>query len=167
MYNINKANQLTLSTKKSAPEDKSFDHFDLVEFHSDMVCKSTSLRYLQSYQLYRANSLAAKRWSETCFEPGRMFPYGSMYGIFTNIYHKQSTKCRCIYHTWILWVWILGKNGIMFTKNQPLNGVVDEYKLRLQSKGHIGHIGHVAGYHTRGICRKIQFLFRNFCEKIT
>ena len=61
----------------------------------------------------------------------------------------------------------LGKTELCSPKNQPLNGVVDEYKLRLQSKGHIGHIGHVAGYHTRGICRKIQFLFRNFCEKIT
>ena len=26
-----------------------------------------------------------------------------MYGIFTYIYHKNATKCREIYHTWILW----------------------------------------------------------------
>ena len=27
-----------------------------------------------------------------------------MYGIFTYIYHpSKSTKCRYIYHTWILW----------------------------------------------------------------
>ena len=31
-------------------------------------------------------------------------PIGSMYGIFTYIYHKNSAKCRQIYHTWILWV---------------------------------------------------------------
>ena len=31
-------------------------------------------------------------------------PIVSMYGIFSYIYHKKSTKCRYIYHTWILWV---------------------------------------------------------------
>ena len=29
-----------------------------------------------------------------------------MYGIFTYIYHKKTTKCRWIYHTWILWEYI-------------------------------------------------------------
>jgi len=74
MHNINKTNQLTnqltLSTKKGAPEHKSFDHFDLVEFHSDMVCKSTSLLYLQSYQLHRANSLAFKKMVGNMFRTG-------------------------------------------------------------------------------------------------
>ena len=31
-------------------------------------------------------------------------PIPSMFGIFTNIYHKKSTKCRqIIYHTWMVW----------------------------------------------------------------
>ena len=39
---------------------------------------------------------------------GFLKPIGSMYGIFTYIYHTNP-KCRWIYHTWILWV-----------KNHPL-----------------------------------------------
>ena len=30
-------------------------------------------------------------------------PIASGYGIFTYIHHKKSTKCREIYHTWIVW----------------------------------------------------------------
>ena len=33
----------------------------------------------------------------------KLTPIGSMYGIFTYIYHKKSATCRHIYHKWILW----------------------------------------------------------------
>ena len=32
-----------------------------------------------------------------------ILPIRSMYGIFAYIYHKKTTKCRQIHHTWILW----------------------------------------------------------------
>ena len=35
------------------------------------------------------------------------YPRGSMYGIFTYISYKTSTKCRLIYHTLILWVYAI------------------------------------------------------------
>ena len=35
-------------------------------------------------------------------------PIVSTYGIFSYIYHKKSTKCRYVYHTWILWEWKCG-----------------------------------------------------------
>ena len=75
-----------------------------------MVCKSTSLRYLQSYQLYRANSLPAKRWSETCFEPGKMF-FGS-----------------------------LGKRNHFHQNSQPLNGGSGWVQTETTVIGHIGHV---------------------------
>ena len=34
-----------------------------------------------------------------------LWPIGSVYGIFTYIYHNQVYTCRRIYHTWIVWVW--------------------------------------------------------------
>ena len=77
-------------------------------------CKSYRLSVKATGEFAAKTPTSALYWR--CIEPAVLksciertikteavsYPRPSMYGIFTDIY--KSTKCRLIYHTWIVWV---------------------------------------------------------------
>ena len=61
-------------------------------------CRNVSTYMYILYNTIHAVDLGfLKIWSKTTFH------VGSINGIFTYIYHKNPTKCRQIYHTWMVW----------------------------------------------------------------
>ena len=80
-----------------------------------------------------------------------------MYDIFTYISHKTSTKCRLIYHTLILWVYVIKKNPLHDFRAicHPQKLVVDLFNA---CQGQSGPIGAGSIFFEAKWCQRTCFL---------
>jgi hypothetical protein len=77
---------------------------------------------------------------------GNMFPIGSMYAIYGNIYHQYTPNVSLyLYHTWILWVCpmvfsnVAGKSSIM-VRVYISEKMIYKYLMDFQLPGLMGKI---------------------------